>query len=175
MISQAIRFCPYCGTRTISKPIAGKERPFCPACEWVYFPDPKVSAAVIVLREERILLVKRAFNPQAGKWALPAGFIDSHENPEDAAARECLEETGLVVEIKSLLAVLSGREHPRGADMMIVYCAEVTGGELKAGDDAAEAAFFCLSTLPPLAFKTTKKAVAFWAKEAPCSRQADRK
>jgi ADP-ribose pyrophosphatase YjhB (NUDIX family) len=55
--------------------------------------------------------------------------------------------------------IISGREHERGADMVIVYEAEVIGGELSAGDDADEVAFFPLNQLPPLAFQATKKVI----------------
>jgi ADP-ribose pyrophosphatase YjhB (NUDIX family) len=168
MSAAEIKYCPRCATPTIQKRIAGKDRPACPNCNWVFFPDPKVSAAVIVNQNNRILLVKRAYGPHAGKWALPAGFVDSYEDPEDAAKRECLEETGLIVKITGLVAVLSGREHPRGADIMITYCALVEGGKLQAGDDAAEAAFFSLTDLPPLAFRTTHEAVRAWAEKEPC-------
>jgi 8-oxo-dGTP diphosphatase len=71
-----------------------------------------------------------------------------------------LEETGLQVRVTGLLDVLGGREHPRGADVLLAYLAEVVGGELKAGDDASAAAFFPLDALPPLAFASTKKLLA---------------
>jgi 8-oxo-dGTP diphosphatase len=86
--------------------------------------------------------------------------VDAFEDPARAAERECLEETGLVVKVTSLLDVIAGREHPRGADMVIVYCAEMQGGELKAGDDADEAGFFALEQLPPLAFEATRRVLA---------------
>ena len=168
MKDKEIKYCPYCGSQTRKKKIAGQERPACQSCDWVFFPAPNVSAAVIVNQENRLLLVKRPNHPHAGKWVLPAGFVDSYENPEDAAKRECLEETGLIIKITGLIAVLSGREHPRGADIMVTYCAVVEGGSLQAGDDAEDAKFFSLTELPPLAFKTTQEAVRAWAQNDPC-------
>jgi len=70
-----------------------------------------------------------------------------------------LEETGLHVRILKLREIISGREHDRGADMVIVYEAEIIGGELKAGDDADQVAFFPIDQLPPLAFQATKKVI----------------
>lgn len=163
-----IRFCPYCGTPTLNQPHTGKVRPSCPGCGWVYFPDPKVGVAVLVIQSDEILLVRRRYEPYAGMWALPAGFLDAHEDPQDAARRECLEETGLIVKIRSLITVLSGREHPRGADLMLAYCAEVVGGSLAPGDDADRASFFPLENLPPLAFHTTLQAVQQWKEMYPC-------
>lgn len=135
----------------------GALRPVCPNCNWVYFPDPKVASAVLVERDGRVLLGRRAGDPQRGLWTLPAGFVDAGEDPAAAARRECLEETGLEVRITGLVDVLSGQEHPRGAHIFIVYRAEITGGALRAADDIDDVGFFNLDNLPPLAFATTKR------------------
>lgn len=154
-----IKFCPYCGTPIQPKEVYGKARASCPACGWVHYEDPKVAAAVLVLQNGTILLTRRIFNPNKGDWTLPAGFVDAHEDPKDAAIRECLEETGLIVRITRLRDIVSGREHERGADMVIVFEAEIIGGQLSAGDDADEVAFFQLNQLPPIAFQATKKVI----------------
>ncbi len=156
---QEYKFCPHCGTPTIEKEVYGKDRAACPSCKWVHFEDPKVAAAVVIQKNDSILLARRIFSPNKGDWTLPAGFVDAREKPEDAAIREAMEETGLVVKIKGLRQIISGREHDRGADIVIVYDAEVIGGELKAGDDADEVAFFPLDQLPAIAFLATKKAI----------------
>ncbi len=134
----------------------GKPHPICPACGWIHFEDPKVAAAVLVERGEEVLLVQRVNEPGAGLWSVPAGFVDAHEDPARAAERECLEETGLVVQVTRLLGVVAGREHPAGADMVLAYTARILSGELRAGDDAAAAAFFPRAALPPLAFRATR-------------------
>jgi ADP-ribose pyrophosphatase YjhB (NUDIX family) len=129
----------------------------------VHFEDPKVAAAALVERDGLLLLVRRTNNPARGQWTLPAGFVDADEDPQAAAARECLEETGLEVRVTRLLDVIAGREHPRGASIVIVYLAEAVGGELRAGDDADEVAFFPADSLPALAFRATRQAVERWA------------
>jgi ADP-ribose pyrophosphatase YjhB (NUDIX family) len=154
-----IKFCPYCGSPTQKKIVYEKQRVFCPDCDWVYYEDPKVAAAVVVQQNGSILLARRIFSPNKGEWTLPAGFIDAHEDPEQAAIRECVEETGLEVRITRLREIISGREHDRGADMVIVYDAEIIGGVLTAGDDADEVAFFPLDQLPPIAFQATRKVI----------------
>lgn len=156
---QTIKFCPYCGTETIHRQIYNESHAACPNCGWVHYEDPKVAAAVVILQDDRILLTRRIFNPHRGEWTLPAGFVNAYEDPQSAARRECLEETGLEVEINNLMEIISGREHPRGADMVIVYKATITGGKLKAGDDAAEAAFFPLDDVPTLAFNATQQVI----------------
>jgi ADP-ribose pyrophosphatase YjhB (NUDIX family) len=149
------------------RPSYGRTRPVCPACGYVHFDDPKVAAAVVVEQEGKILLVRRAYEPEQGKWSLPAGFVDADEDPQQAAVRECLEETGLCVRILGLMDVIYGREHPRGASIVIVYRAEVEGGTLAAGDDAGEVGLFDASALPPLAFRATQHVVERWAAAGP--------
>lgn len=135
----------------------GRLRPVCPACGWVYFADPKVAAAALIVQDGRVLLVRRANDPQRGLWTLPAGFVDAGEDPAEAVLRECREETGLEARVTGLLDLLHGQEHPRGAHILIVYQAEIVGGAMRPGDDVDEVGFFPLQALPPLAFKTTLK------------------
>lgn len=146
-----------CGAGLVRQQSFGRERPVCPACGWVYFADPKVAAGVLVEDADgAVLLVQRGNEPARGLWSFPAGFVDAGEDPARAAERECLEETGLQVQVTGLKEIISGREHERGADILLVYTARITGGVLQAGDDADLAAFFARGSLPPLAFRATK-------------------
>ena len=140
--------------------VADKPRRICPSCRYVYFTDPKVGVGVAVVENGRLLLVKRAMNPERGKWSLPAGFVDQGEDPKETAAREALEETGLIVQIEGVLDVFHNPPGAGGASVFILYRAQVIGGRLLAGDDAADAGFFALDQLPELAFTSTKAAVA---------------
>jgi 8-oxo-dGTP diphosphatase len=156
-LNDEVNHCPRCGTAVVLEDRFGKTRPVCPACGWVHFSDPKVAAAVLVERERRVLLVRRVNEPFRGLWTLPAGFVNAGEDPARAAEREVLEETGLRVRVTGVLDVVAGREHPRGADFVIAYRAEVLDGELLPGDDADRAGWFSRSALPPLAFKATRQ------------------
>lgn len=127
-----VRYCIRCGTLLSLREMFGKPRPVCPACGWIYFADPKVAVAVLITRNGQVLLGRRVNAPGRGQWTLPAGFIDADEDPREAARRECLEETGLEVEVGSLLDVLFGQEHERGAHILLVFQAQVVGGQLKA-------------------------------------------
>jgi ADP-ribose pyrophosphatase YjhB (NUDIX family) len=123
-----------------------------------------VAAAVLIERDGRVLLVRRLNEPFRGLWTLPAGFVNGGEDPAEAAARECLEETGLNVHVTRVLDIISGKEHPRGADFIIVYLAEVIDGELKPDDDADAAEWFGREDLPQLAFRATQKVLeSFYA------------
>ncbi|MCX6082734.1 MAG: NUDIX hydrolase [Chloroflexi bacterium] len=155
MRSDTIKFCPRCGTPVTTQYHYGQDRPVCPGCGWMYFADPKVAAAVLIERDGRILLVQRANEPHKGLWTLPAGFVNAGEDPALAAARECLEETGLEVEITGILDIVAGREHARGSDFVIFYRGLAPRGEAQAADDAAAVGWFGRASLPELAFKST--------------------
>lgn len=157
---KAVKYCQRCGASMTHQQRYGRERPVCPRCEWIFFPDPKVASAVLVEQDGKILLVRRALDPEKGKWTLPAGFIDAGEDPARAAERECLEETGLRVQVKELLTVLYGQEHPHGAHIIIFYRAELVSGSLRPGDDVDAVEFFPRHQLPPLAFQTTHKVLS---------------
>jgi ADP-ribose pyrophosphatase YjhB (NUDIX family) len=95
--------------------------------------------AVIRDSSGRLLLIKRAHEPGAGLWSLPGGRIEPGETDEQAVVREIAEETGLAVRCGTLLgtARLPG---PGGAIIEVRdYRAVVIGGDLAAGDDAADA------------------------------------
>ena len=115
-----IHFCPRCGCGVVREEKFGHVRPVCPQCGWIHFSDPKVAAAVLLEKNGRILLVRRVNEPYRGLWTLPAGFVNGGEDPAEAAARECFEETGLKVHVTRILDVIAGREHERGADFVIV-------------------------------------------------------
>ena len=152
-----IKFCPRCAAAVTRQEKFGAIRPVCPQCGWIHFQDPKVAAAVLVQEGSRVLLVRRVNEPHRGLWTLPAGFVNGGEDPAEAAARECLEETGLTVRVMRVFDVIAGREHERGADFIIVYIAEVLSGEMAPADDADAVEWFERNDLPPLAFAATKK------------------
>lgn len=153
-------YCPRCGAPVNHEERYGKVRPVCPQCGWIHFIDPKVAAAVLVEQDRRVLLVRRANEPFRGLWTLPAGFINGGEDPAEAASRECLEETGLRVQILRVLDIIAGKEHPRGADFIIVYQASVLGGELRPDDDVDAVEWFPRDRLPRLAFRATQIVLA---------------
>lgn len=113
-------------------------------------PRPTVDA--LVERGGTVLLVRRAREPYAGRWALPGGFVDAGETAEGAVLRELREETGLVGSSPHLFGVYSDpARDPRGPTLGLIYLVEARG-ELQAADDAAEARFHPLDGLPPLGF-----------------------
>jgi 8-oxo-dGTP diphosphatase len=149
-------FCPRCAARLESAAVAGRTRKRCPECGYVHFRNPGVGAAVVVWDDTgRLLLIKRAKGAtKPGLWAIPAGYVDYGEEVRAAAARELLEETGIEAEVGGVVWVASNFHDPGKLTVGIWFAGTVTGGQLQAGDDAEEAAFFALDSLPPLAFNT---------------------
>jgi ADP-ribose pyrophosphatase YjhB (NUDIX family) len=160
-----INFCSRCGAPVEVQFTFGQNRPVCTSCGRIHFQDPKVAAGVYIVEEGRILLVRRSVDPEQGKWTFPAGFVDAGEDPEVAARRECLEETGLEISTTGLHDVIAGREHPRGADIVIIYSGVVIGGTLSAQDDVDAVDYFGPSEVPPLAFQATRKVVDKWLRD----------
>jgi ADP-ribose pyrophosphatase YjhB (NUDIX family) len=103
-----------------------------------------VACAGAVIRNEagELLLVQRGHEPSSGLWSLPGGRVDPGEDPRSGAAREVREETGLEVEIGEPLVHIFIGEY-EGDD----YAATVVGGELHAGDDAADVRWVDAATL----------------------------
>lgn len=163
-----LNFCPRCGQELQDAFVFARQRRVCPTCGLVVFRDHKVAAAMMLTNERgEILLIKRAMNPRRGYWGLPAGFVDFDEAPVAAAVRECHEETGLEVEEVKLFTVTSGREHERGADIIIIYQGKKVSGTLSPADDAADARYFSLDELPPLAFKSLHQILIKWREQLP--------
>ena len=111
---------------------------------------PSLTVDIIIelvdLVERPIVLIERRYAPMG--WALPGGFVDLGERVEQAACREALEETGLKVELKTLLGVYSDpARDQRGHTASIVYIAEATGQPI-GGDDAANAESYTIESLP---------------------------
>jgi 8-oxo-dGTP diphosphatase len=156
-------FCPRCGHPLEDAFKHGSMRRFCASCGFVHFHDPKVAAVVFITQNGRVLMVKRRMDPEIGKWALPAGFIDYGEDPREAAIREVKEETGLDVRITRLVDVL-GPEKAGGASIVILFEAEVLGGTLSAQDDVDEAVFFTPGDIPvdKIAFHSTRLLLERW-------------
>ena len=142
--------CPRCGGVLRDELRAQR----CTGCGRPHYRDPKVGVGVVVRDDQdRLLLVQRRHDPGKGLWALPAGFVDADENPRVAAARECLEETGLVVDVGDVVDVYAAKGG--AASFFLAFRARVTGGVLAAADDAVDAGWFARDALPALAFDST--------------------
>lgn len=158
-------YCPHCGHLMELRPIEGRHREICPACQHILYRNPVPAVGVVIAFDQKVVLVKRKFEPQAGCWGLPAGYMELDESAEEAAIRECHEETGLLIQINHLLGVYSyGAGNFSG--IVIIYAATAVGGTLEANDDAEAVGAFALNNLPsPLAFHTHLQAIERWRQQ----------
>lgn len=112
---------------------------------------PAVSVALV--RDDRVLLVRRGRPPSLGLYAFPGGRVEAGETAEAAARRELFEETGLaagkLVPHREYLIEREPRGKPVGFRLQ-VFSGSYAGGEAVAGDDADEAAWFTLADMEKL-------------------------
>lgn len=131
----------------------------CVECDRVIYSDPKVAVAAIIPMDGGIVLLKRAIEPQLGKWSFPSGYVDRGEKLEKALEREVLEECGLVVDAVRLVGVYSDEGQ---AVVLVVYHADVVSGKLMAGDETSDARVFRVDAMPELAFEHDDRIVRDW-------------
>jgi ADP-ribose pyrophosphatase YjhB (NUDIX family) len=157
-------FCPRCGAPLADEIKFGRVRRTCRYCGFIHFTDPKVAVAALVSDGARVLLVLRAAVPRIGFWALPAGYMDADELPEEAVVREVAEETGITIRVLGLggIAPLAGWAERRG--ILLLYTAQPVTGEIAAADDVSEVAWFAGDAIPwaELAFESTAEFLRKW-------------
>jgi ADP-ribose pyrophosphatase YjhB (NUDIX family) len=161
VIGKSYKFCPLCGNRLVEREIEHKSRMICSSCEFVHYLNPVPASGVILVQNGGVLLVRRKFEPRIGMWTLPAGFVEAGEDAASCAVREMKEETNLDVDLVRLFDVYSAFDDPRTAVVLILYVGRRTGGEMMCGDDASEARFFELGSLPAeIAFRAHRMALS---------------
>ncbi len=100
-----------------------------------------MAAAVLLTEGDTVLLVRRGVSPRIGYWALPAGFVDPGELPEETAVREVAEETGLAVALDGFMG-FSRITNPDKPGVLVYFGGHPVGGQLQAQDDVSEACWF---------------------------------
>jgi mutator protein MutT len=116
---------------------------------------PIVGVGALIFRRDRVLMAQRGHQPRKGAWSLPGGAVEVGESLDAAIRREVREETGLVVKpvkvfevFERILRDTAGA--PEYHYVLIDYICRVTGGALRAGDDASRVEWVRLRDLPEL-------------------------
>lgn len=126
-----------------------KNKP-CPKCG--RYNNRPIAIDAVIVKNEKLVLIKRGADPFKGYWGLPGGHVDWDETIEDAVIREVKEEVGVTVTHLKLLGVYSSPTRSPKQSVALAYVCEVEG-ELKAGDDAVDVGLYPFDSLPsPLAF-----------------------
>lgn len=130
--------CPYCG-RFVARDIV---------------------CTGIVIKDSKILLVKRSIDPESGKWALPGGYLSWDETTEEGVIREIREETGIDVKIVKLLGVYSGPHRVKTEalqNVAIIYLTEPVSDKVASAlDEVEKVDWVNLDSIPELAFDHNK-------------------
>lgn len=125
----------------------------CPHCG--RYNNRAVTVDAVIIKDTKVLLIKRGVEPFKGYWALPGGHSDWDETLEETVKREVKEEIGVeVVSLKQIGIYSDPKRHPKQS-INVPYGAEIQG-EIKIGDDAKEFRWFVLKELPELAFDHRK-------------------
>jgi len=157
------RYCCACAS-PLPETSPENPHPSCPACGWTLYHNPAPGVVILITEGDRVLLGRRGYegNYAPGKWCLPGGFIEFGEDFLTAAIREVWEETGLEVEIESLLSVMSNFHKPELHTLVVVLKAQITGGNFRAGDDLTELGWYPLAgPFPEMAFEADRSIIEY--------------
>lgn len=151
------RFCPKCGTELVE---TGSQRMRCPSCPFHHFPKVATCVVAVVYDQDRVLLDKRAHEPGKGLWALPGGYLEPKESPEEGVERELAEETGLQVKVEKLLSIINGTK-----TCTLFYLARTSGGRLDPSSESLDVNWFRSSSIPwaEIAFSMHRSVLQGWA------------
>ena len=152
------RYCPYCGSRCHASVSGRFSRYRCSRCGAATYRNPSPGVVALIVQGELLLLGRRAPDIyEGGKWCLPGGFIEFEEDFLTAAHREIREETGLTINIISILSVVSNFFSPKLHTLVIVLLAAEVSGTLRPGDDLVALQWFPLAgPFPDFAFDADK-------------------
>lgn len=142
------KFCTVCGSPLQTTHTEGRERAVCSACGWTSYRQLIVGAGALVERDGRLLLQRRTTDPFKGNWNLPAGHVESDEDPAQAVVREVREETGLRVVTDGLFDAFFFDDHPKGCGVFLVYSCSVQEGSLQDAEQGSTPTFFAPQNLP---------------------------
>jgi ADP-ribose pyrophosphatase YjhB (NUDIX family) len=159
--------CPVCGGPL--GPGDGGAARACPRCGFEVYDNPAPTASALVVRDDMLMLTRRAHEPRAGWWDLPGGFMDPGETPEQTVVRELTEETGLTVEVGELVGVFPDDYGENGIPTInLFYRATVAGGDERPADDVTEIGWFEPASIDPasLAFACCRDALVTFVRKS---------
>ena len=163
-VAASIRFCSRCGSRLAFSelPDESRDRLACASCGFIAYVNPRLVVTTIPVTDAgEVVLLRRGIEPGRGSWAQPGGFLEVDETVAEAAARETLEETGLLVTPGDLVGIYSRLE---AAVVVLAFEARILGGEFLVNPEALEIEAFSPARIPwdGIAFKTSYWALRDW-------------
>lgn len=141
-----MNYCSNCGDELEIRLINGEERKACPSCSFVHWSNFSVSVGALVVKEDKLLLVRRNQNPGKGKWTNPGGFVEQTELIEQSVIREVQEETGVKTKMRSI--VMLGDYPGQTHNIYIGFLMEHEEGQPKPDEaEVDDAGYFTLDEM----------------------------
>ena len=147
-LSASLRNCSRCGAPLRFGEIQGEDRPRlgCDACGHIEYVNPRLVVTTLPITDAgEIVLLRRGIEPAYGTWAQPGGFLEVDETVHEAAVRETVEETGLIVEPGAIVGLYTRLE---AAVVVIAYEARIVGGTAMTTPEALEVQAFAPDAIP---------------------------
>jgi ADP-ribose pyrophosphatase YjhB (NUDIX family) len=163
-IARSLKHCSRCGAELAFGVVDGEDRHrlACANCGFISYVNPRLVVTTIPVTEAgEVVLIRRGIEPGRGSWAQPGGFLEIDETVAEAAVRETLEETGLVVEPGEIVGLYTRLE---AAVVVLAFEARIASGEMAPTREATEVRAFAPEAIPwsGIAFKTTYWALVDW-------------
>ncbi len=138
-----------------------RERHVCGDCGWIHYLNPKIVSGAVVTFGDRFLICKRAIEPRAGYWTIPAGFLEEHESPDEGAVREAMEEANAHIEIDALLGIYT---IARISQVQMMYRANLLDENVSVGEESLDVDLVAWDRIPwsELAFPTVTWALNYY-------------
>lgn len=144
-----INYCSACGAKVTTRWVEAENRArlVCAQCGRVFFENPKVLVTCLAHWQGRVVMCRRAHEPAAGLWILPGGFVEKGETLEAAAAREAVEETGLIVNPQELIPY-SITTLPDLCEIYICFRIAISEPLLRKGPESLDVGLFGEDDMP---------------------------
>lgn len=151
----AINYCSNCGTAVTLRIPPGDSLPrhVCDQCGAIHYRNPRLVVGALPVWEEKVLLCRRAIEPQRGLWTLPAGFMENGETVAQAALRETREEANANIRLGEMFTMISV---PHISQVHVVYRATLLDVNFSSGEETLEVRLFDEGEIPwdEIAFRT---------------------
>ncbi len=158
-----MNFCSECGSGVIHTIPDGDNRlrHVCVQCNTIHYQNPKMVVGCLPEWEDKILLCKRAIEPQYGLWTLPAGFMENNETTQQGALRETMEEAGARVEIEHLFTLYN---LPYISQVYLMFRARLLDLDFASGPESLEVRLFSEDEIPwdQIAFRTIEQTLRLY-------------
>lgn len=154
------KYCSVCGTLLENAEIEQRTRKICSSCLWIHYENPlPVVVAYTQNLSGELLVVRRAHQPAYNEWALPGGFLESGESPQNGCLRELLEETSLYGKIDLLIGAYHRESKMYGSLLVVAYKVIVRDEKPVVNHELYEAGFYPHESIPKINIPLHRKII----------------